>query len=57
MAVSSNYEKCQWLLKQGIEDRDWKKVEEAAALIHVDFFRPEDMACNKKVGSNEASSR
>lgn len=47
MAVSSNYEKCQWLLKQGIEDRDWKKVEEAAALIHVDFFRPDDMACNK----------
>lgn len=41
------------LLKRGIEDRDWRKIEEAANLLGVNFFRAEDMACNKRMPKYE----
>lgn len=57
MVSSTHIEKARPLLIRGIEERNWKLIEEAAEILRIGFFRPQDMACNKNKGAADERAK
>lgn len=48
MPISKPFDNAKPLIMRGIEDRDWKLIEEAAEILDIGHFRKNNMACNRK---------